>query len=34
MGNAEPLVREAARHTVAHVDQGGLSEALALALQY
>ncbi len=31
MGNAEPVVRAAARHTVGHVDDGGLVEALALA---
>lgn len=32
MGNAEPQVRAIARHEVAHVDQGGLAEAFALAL--
>jgi hydroxymethylpyrimidine pyrophosphatase-like HAD family hydrolase len=32
MGNAEPEVRGVARHTVGHVDEGGLAEALALAL--
>jgi hypothetical protein len=31
MGNAEPAARAAARHHVAHVDEGGLLEALALA---
>lgn len=31
MGNAEPEVREAARATVGHVDDGGLIEALELA---
>ncbi|WP_261663800.1 Cof-type HAD-IIB family hydrolase [Deinococcus sp. Marseille-Q6407] len=33
MGNAEPVVKAAARHQVSHVDQGGLLEALALARQ-
>lgn len=32
MGNAEPVVRSAARRTVGHVDDGGLVEALALAV--
>ncbi|MDP9349247.1 MAG: HAD hydrolase family protein, partial [Gemmatimonadota bacterium] len=32
MGNAEPEAREAARYEVGHVDEGGLAEALALAL--
>ncbi|PNY80020.1 Cof-type HAD-IIB family hydrolase [Deinococcus koreensis] len=32
MGNAEPLARAAARHTVGHVDAGGLREAVELAL--
>ncbi|MFO0576047.1 MAG: Cof-type HAD-IIB family hydrolase [Polyangia bacterium] len=31
MGNAEPAVREAARASVGHVDDGGLIEALELA---
>jgi Cof subfamily protein (haloacid dehalogenase superfamily) len=33
MGNAEPSVIAAARYTVAHVDHGGLAEALALACE-
>jgi len=33
MGNAEPAVIEAAARTVGHVDDGGLVEALRLALQ-
>jgi Cof subfamily protein (haloacid dehalogenase superfamily) len=33
MGNAEPEAREAARLAVGHVDDGGLAEALALALE-
>jgi hypothetical protein len=32
MGNAEPAVKEVARHEVAHVDDGGLIEAFDLAL--
>ena len=32
MGNAEPEARAVARHTVGHVDRGGLREALELAL--
>ncbi|HKO14965.1 MAG TPA: Cof-type HAD-IIB family hydrolase [Gemmatimonadaceae bacterium] len=32
MGNAEPEVLAIARRTVKHVDEGGLAEALALAL--
>jgi Cof subfamily protein (haloacid dehalogenase superfamily) len=32
MGNAEPEARAAARHSVAHVDDDGLVEALELAL--
>ena len=32
MGNAEPAAREAARYQVGHVDEGGLVEALELAL--
>jgi Cof subfamily protein (haloacid dehalogenase superfamily) len=32
MGNAEPAARAVARHHVAHVDEGGLTEALELAL--
>jgi Cof subfamily protein (haloacid dehalogenase superfamily) len=32
MGNGSPAVRALARHTVAHVDEGGLAEALELAL--
>ena len=32
MGNAEPEARAAARHVVGHVDEGGLAEALELAL--
>ena len=32
MGNAEPAAREAALHHVAHVDDGGLAQALELAL--
>ena len=31
MGNAEPAISALARHHVAHVDRGGLVEALALA---
>ncbi|GHG06297.1 hypothetical protein GCM10017783_18610 [Deinococcus piscis] len=33
MGNAEPIVKAAARYQVGHVDAGGLLEALALAQQ-
>ena len=32
MGNGSAAVRAAARHTVGHVDEGGLAEALELAL--
>ena len=32
MGNAEPEVAAVAHHRVAHVDRGGLAEALALAI--
>ena len=32
MGNADPHARAAARYQVAHVDEGGLAEAVALAL--
>ncbi|HEX8273067.1 MAG TPA: Cof-type HAD-IIB family hydrolase [Longimicrobiaceae bacterium] len=32
MGNAEPEVHAVARHAVGHVDQGGLVEALELAM--
>ena len=32
MGNAEPELHEVARHTVSHVDDAGLAEALALAI--
>jgi len=32
MGNADPGARAAARRQVRHVDDGGLEEALALAL--
>ncbi len=32
MGNAEPAARDAARHHVGHVDEGGLVQALELAL--
>ena len=32
MGNAEPEVRAVARRAVAHVDEGGLVEAIALAI--
>jgi len=32
MGNGSPAVRAIARHTVGHVDEGGLAEALELAL--
>lgn len=32
MGNAEPSVRAAARYTVSHVDEGGLREAVELAM--
>ncbi|HEX6533458.1 MAG TPA: Cof-type HAD-IIB family hydrolase [Gemmatimonadaceae bacterium] len=32
MGNAEPEVRDVARSAVAHVDEGGLAQALELAL--
>lgn len=32
MGNAEPEARAAARYHVAHVDEGGLAEAVRLAL--
>jgi Cof subfamily protein (haloacid dehalogenase superfamily) len=32
MGNGSPAVRALARHTVGHVDEGGLAEALELAL--
>jgi Cof subfamily protein (haloacid dehalogenase superfamily) len=33
MGNAEPGPLAAARHTVSHVDDGGLAEALEMALR-
>lgn len=33
MGNAEPEVHAVARHRVGHVDDGGLAEALELALR-
>jgi hydroxymethylpyrimidine pyrophosphatase-like HAD family hydrolase len=33
MGNAEPEAREVARYEVASVDEGGLTEALALAMR-
>jgi hydroxymethylpyrimidine pyrophosphatase-like HAD family hydrolase len=33
MGNAEPGVRDAARHVVGHVDADGLVEALALSAE-
>lgn len=33
MGNAAPEVHAAARHRVAHVDDGGLAEALELAMR-
>ncbi|MFC4636758.1 Cof-type HAD-IIB family hydrolase [Deinococcus hohokamensis] len=33
MGNADAPAREAARHTVGHVDEGGLREAVELALR-
>lgn len=33
MGNADAEARAAARHHVAHVDEGGLAEAVRLALQ-
>jgi hydroxymethylpyrimidine pyrophosphatase-like HAD family hydrolase len=32
MGNGSPAVLEIARHTVGHVDEGGLAEAIGLAL--
>jgi Cof subfamily protein (haloacid dehalogenase superfamily) len=32
MGNADPAVIQAAEHTVGHVDQGGLAEALQMAI--
>jgi hypothetical protein len=32
MGNAERAARDAARHHVGDVDEGGLAEALELAL--
>jgi Cof subfamily protein (haloacid dehalogenase superfamily) len=32
MGNAEPAVKVAARHTVDHVDRGGLAQALEMAI--
>lgn len=32
MGNGSPAVRDIARHTVADVDEGGLAEAIGLAL--
>ena len=32
MSNGSPAVRSLARHTVAHVDEGGLAEAIELAL--
>ena len=32
MGNADPEVKAAAKHTVDHVDRGGLAEALELAV--
>ena len=32
MGNADPAVKAAAKHTVDHVDHGGLAQALELAI--
>ncbi len=32
MGNADPAVIQAAQHTVAHVDAGGLAQAIDIAL--
>ena len=32
MGNADPAVIEAAKHTVDHVDRGGLAQALEMAV--
>jgi hydroxymethylpyrimidine pyrophosphatase-like HAD family hydrolase len=32
MGNADPAVIEAAKHTVDHVDRGGLAQALEMAI--
>ena len=32
MGNADPAVIEAAKHTVEHVDRGGLAQALEMAI--
>ncbi|MBS0421823.1 MAG: Cof-type HAD-IIB family hydrolase [Proteobacteria bacterium] len=32
MGNAEPAVKAAARHTVDHVDRGGVAQALEMAI--
>jgi hydroxymethylpyrimidine pyrophosphatase-like HAD family hydrolase len=32
MANADPAVIEAARHTVGDVNQGGLAEALEIAI--
>lgn len=32
MGNGSPAVRATARHTVGHVDEGGLAQAIELAL--
>jgi hydroxymethylpyrimidine pyrophosphatase-like HAD family hydrolase len=32
MGNADPAVTRAAKHSVGHVDEGGLADALLLAL--
>ena len=32
MGNGSAAVRAVARHTVGHVDEGGLAEAIELAL--
>lgn len=33
MGNADPAVIEAAKHTVDHVDRGGLAQALEMAIK-
>jgi hydroxymethylpyrimidine pyrophosphatase-like HAD family hydrolase len=32
MGNADPAVIKAAKHTVDHVDRGGLAQALEMAI--
>jgi hydroxymethylpyrimidine pyrophosphatase-like HAD family hydrolase len=32
MGNADPAVIKAAKHTVDHVDRGGLARALEMAM--